>query len=66
MEAVTIDVSKPLCAKVIARVLLRFDEIAEHWDRLTLKARIEENGCLTLYQDEAATAIRPPEDLVND
>lgn len=66
VEAVAIDVSKQLCAKVIAPVLWRFDEIAEHWDRLTLKAWIEENGCLTLYQDGAVTAIRRPENLVND
>lgn len=64
VEALAIDVSKQLCAKVIAPVLWRFDEIAEHWDRLTLKAWIEETGSLTLYQDGSVAAIRRPEDLV--
>jgi hypothetical protein len=64
VEAVAIDVSKQLCAKVIAPVLWRFDELAEHWDRLTLRAWIEEDGQLTLYQDGTVAAIRRPEDLI--
>jgi hypothetical protein len=64
VEAVAIDVSKQLCAKVIAPVLWRFDELAGHWDRLTLRAWIEEDGGLTLYQEGSVAAIRRPEDLV--
>lgn len=64
VEAVAIDVSKQLCAKVIAPVLWRFDELAAHWDRLTLRAWIEEEGGLKLYQDGTVAAIRRPEDLI--
>lgn len=64
VEALAIDVSKQLCAKVIAPVLWRFDELAPHWDRLTLKAWIEEDGRLTLYQQGSVAAIRRPEELV--
>lgn len=64
VEAVAIDVSKQLCAKVIAPVLWRFDEIAAHWDQLTLKAWIEEEGQLRLYQDGTVAAIRRPEELI--
>jgi hypothetical protein len=64
VEAVAIDVSKQLCAKVIAPLLWKFDELAAHWDRLTLKAWIEEEGGLRLYQDGTVAAIRRPEDLI--
>lgn len=64
VEAVAIDVSKQLCAKVVAPMLWRFDEIAEHWDRFTLRAWIEEDGGLKLYQDGTVAAIRRPEDLI--
>ncbi len=65
VEAVAIDVSKQLCAKVIAPVLWRFDELAAHWDRLTLRAWIEEGEeGLTPYQDGTVAAIRRPEDLI--
>ncbi|MCU0986002.1 MAG: DUF2848 domain-containing protein [Acetobacteraceae bacterium] len=64
VEAVAIDVSKQLCAKVIAPLLWRFDEIAAHWDQLTLKAWIEEDGRLALYQDGTLAAIRRPEELI--
>jgi hypothetical protein len=64
VEAVAIDVSKQLCPKVIAPLLWRFDEIAAHWDQLTLKAWIEEEGRLALYQDGTVAAIRRPEELI--
>jgi hypothetical protein len=64
IEAVAIDVSKQLCAKVIAPVLWRYDELAEHWDRLTLRAWIEEEGRLALYQEGSVAALLRPEDLV--
>src|SRR5436309_7224526 len=33
-----IALSKQLCAKVVARVLWRLDEVADYWDRLMLRA----------------------------
>lgn len=64
VEAVAIDVSKQLCQKVIAPLLWRLDEIAAHWDQLTLRAWIEEEGRPTLYQDGTVAAIRRPEELI--
>jgi hypothetical protein len=64
IEAVAIDVSKQLCAKVIAPVLWRFDDVAAHWDQLHLRAWIEEDGALKPYQDGSVAAIRRPEDLI--
>ncbi|WP_204251163.1 DUF2848 domain-containing protein [Elioraea rosea] len=64
VEAVAIDVSKQLCPKVIAPRLWRFDDVAAHWDRLTLRAWIEDGEGLALYQDGTVAAIRPPEELI--
>ncbi len=64
IEAVAIDVSKQLCPKVISPLLWRFDEIAAHWDQLTLRAWIAEDGRLALYQDGTLAAIRRPEELI--
>lgn len=64
VEATAIDVSKQLCAKVIAPHLWRFDDIADHWDSLTLHAWIEEGGALTPYQDGTVATIRRPEELI--
>lgn len=65
VEAYAIDVSKQLCPKVIAPVLWRFDDVAPHWDRLMLRAWIEEAGRLTPYQDGSAAALLPPEALIS-
>ena len=64
VEAVAIDVSKQLCAKVVAPVLWCFDEVAEHWDSLTLKAWIDEGEGLAIYQDGSVASIRRPEELI--
>lgn len=64
VEAYAIDVSKQLCPKVIAPLLWRYDDLAPHWDRLMLRAWIEEGGRLTLYQEGSAAALRTPEALI--
>jgi hypothetical protein len=64
VEAYAIDVSKQLCPKVLAPVLWRLEEVAPHWDRLVLRAWIEEAGRLTLYQEGMAAALRAPDPLI--
>lgn len=64
VEAYAIDVSKQLCPKVVAPLLWRHDEVAPHWDRLVLRAWIEEAGRLVLYQEGTAAALRTPEALI--
>lgn len=64
VEAYAIDVSKQLCPKVVAPVLWRYDEVAAHWDRLVLRAWIEDAGRLTLYQEGTAAALRTPDALI--
>lgn len=64
VEAYAIDVSKQLCPKVIAPALWRWHDIAPHWDRLVLRAWIEDGGRLTLYQEGTAAALRTPDALI--
>ncbi|MFQ3623584.1 MAG: DUF2848 domain-containing protein [Acetobacteraceae bacterium] len=66
VEAYGIDVSKQVCPKPVAPILWRFEEVAPHWDRLTLRAWIEEAGSpeLVLYQEGSVSALRPPAEIV--
>ena len=64
VEAYAIDISKQLCPKVIAPLLWRLDELAAHWDKLVLRAWIEDAGRLTLYQEGSAAALRTPSSLI--
>jgi hypothetical protein len=64
VEVYAIDVSKQLCPKVIAPLLWRYDDLAPHWDRLMLRAWIQDGGRLTLYQEGSAAALRTPEALI--
>src|SRR5207249_9829065 len=62
-ETFGIALSKQLCAKVVARVLWRLDEVADYWDRLMLRAFATIAGRRVLYQEGPLAAIRPPADL---
>jgi hypothetical protein len=64
VESYSVAVSKQLCAKPCARTAWRFEEVAEHWDRLMLRSFVVEDGRRTLYQEGALAAIRPPRDLI--
>lgn len=64
LEAVSVALSKQLCRKVMADTLWRFEEVAPHWDRLTLRAHIVEQGERVLYQEGALAAVRLPHDLI--
>lgn len=64
MEAHGVAVSKQLCRKPMARVLWRFDEVIGHWDRMILRAWIEDQGERTLYMEAALATVRRPEALI--
>ena len=64
MEAHGVAISKQLCRKPMAPVLWRFDEIADHWDRLVLRAHIVEDGERRLYMEAALATVQRPEDLI--
>jgi hypothetical protein len=56
--------SKQLCRKPMAPALWRLDEIADHWDRLVLRAHVVEGGARRLYMEAALAAVQRPEDLI--
>jgi hypothetical protein len=64
VEAYDVTVSKQMCEKPIAPRFWDMAEVQPHWDRLTLKSYIEENGARTLYQEGCVTAMRDPADLI--
>lgn len=63
-ETQGITLAKQLCAKPVAPMLWRFDEVADHWDKLMLRSHAVKDGQRRLYQEGPTTIMLPPEDLV--
>lgn len=63
-ETVGIALSKQLCAKPVATVLWKLDEVAPHWDQLILRSHVVIDGTRMLYQEGKLSALRPPQDLI--
>jgi hypothetical protein len=59
-EAYSIQLSKQMCQKPVARFAWWFRDVAGHWDSLTLTSW--QNG--GVYQDGDATAMLPPLEIV--
>lgn len=64
VEAYSVNVSKQICQKPIAKTLWAFADVAPHWDQLILRSYIEENGGWVLYQEGSLASIRPPQDIM--
>jgi Protein of unknown function (DUF2848) len=64
VEKYGVTVSKQMCDKPIAPLLWAFDEVAPHWDRLTLRAHVIESGKRVLYQEGSVTAMMDPNALM--
>lgn len=64
VEAYSVNVSKQICRKPIAKTLWAFAEVASHWDQLLLRSFIHENGGWVLYQEGTLASIRPPQDIM--
>ncbi|WIM11290.1 DUF2848 domain-containing protein [Enhydrobacter sp.] len=64
VESYGVAVAKQLCPKVLARTAWRFEEVEPHWDRLVLRAFVEEEGRKVLYQEGTLAALRPPRELI--
>lgn len=62
-EAWSVALSKQLCPKVLGPELWRFEDVADHWDRLELRSHAIIDGERVLYQSGKAAAIRKPRDL---
>lgn len=66
LESHSVALSKQLCAKPVARDAWVYDDVADHWDELVLRAWIEENGATVLYQEGPLATLRHPLELVQD
>ncbi|MEP6494424.1 MAG: DUF2848 domain-containing protein [bacterium] len=64
IERTSVAHSKQLCAKVVAPMLWRYDDLADHWDRLRLRSWTHRRGTRERYQDDTVAAILPPERLI--
>jgi Protein of unknown function (DUF2848) len=63
-EAMGIALSKQLCGKPVGAHLWRYAEVADHWDRLTVRSWATIGGKRVLYQEGALAGMRTPEDLL--
>jgi len=64
LERSSVALSKQLCAKVAAPTLWRFEDVAEHWDQLVLRAWAHRDGKRALYQEGSVAGILPPARLL--
>lgn len=63
-EAYSVALSKQLCRKPVAPDLWPFEEVAEHWDRLMLRAYAVVGGRRRLYQEGPTAVMRDPRELM--
>jgi Protein of unknown function (DUF2848) len=64
VETYNVTVSKQMCEKPIAPEFWAFADVAPHWDKLVMRAFIEENGARVLYQEGSVTAMQDPLALI--
>lgn len=66
LETRSVALSKQICGKPVASQAWRYDEVADHVERITLYAFVRDHGAAgwTLYQNGTIAAIRPLADLI--
>lgn len=64
VEKYGVTVSKQMCEKPIAPMFWAYDDLAPHWDRLTLRAHVLEGGKRALYQEGSVAAMMDPRALI--
>ena len=64
VETVGVTLSKQMCAKPVAGTVWRFDDVADHWDRLVLRSYAIDGKKRRLYQEGPVTRMRPPRELL--
>ena len=64
-ETIGVSLSKQLCAKPLSTDSWSYDEVKPHWNRLTLRSFIQEDGKRVLYQEGTVDHMRSPEDLLS-
>lgn len=64
VETYNITVSKQMCDKPVAATLWPWEEVADHWDSLTLRSHAVIGGKRELYQEGKVAAMRMPLELI--
>ena len=64
VETYSVPVSKQMCAKPVSARAWRYDDVADHFDALLLRAWIGSGESRELYQDGGVAAMRPPGELI--
>jgi hypothetical protein len=64
VETYSVTVSKQMCDKPLAPVLWDFDEVADHWDRMVLRAFAWIDGARVLYQEGTLDGMLSVEELI--
>jgi hypothetical protein len=64
VETYSVTVSKQMCDKVMAPVLWELEEVADHWDRMILRAYAWIGGARVLYQEGTLDSMLPVAELV--
>lgn len=65
LEAVSVALSKQVCAKPVARVAWGLADVVDHWDELEVRAYIVEDGVEKLYQQGTLASLRSALDLIS-
>lgn len=63
-ETYNITVSKQMCDKPVAATLWPWDEVADHWNSLTLRSHAVIGGKRELYQEGKVATMHTPLDLI--
>jgi hypothetical protein len=63
-EAIDVARSKGLCAKVVSRVVWRYDDVRDHWDDLELRSWVVDRTGRHLYQEGRLDSFLPVVDLL--
>jgi hypothetical protein len=64
VETYSVTVSKQMCDKVMASVLWELEEVADHWDRMILRAYAWIGGERVLYQEGTLDGMLPVAELI--
>src|SRR3982074_2455218 len=64
VETYSVTVSKQMCDKPIAPVLWELEEVADHWDRMILRAHAWIDGARVLYQEGTLDSMLPVAELI--
>lgn len=64
LERQSVNLSKQACPKPIGRDIWRYEDVANHWDRLELTCHATRGGERRLYQQGSVAALLPPADLL--